>query len=77
LGGGGNVNADGSINTGGGGGAITGSNVRVSAGGSGVVIVQYPATYNPATVTGSPTYNVIGANRVYTFTGSGTITIPA
>jgi hypothetical protein len=38
------------------------------------VVISYPATYARAsTVTGTYTYAVVGGNRVYTFTGNGTI----
>jgi hypothetical protein len=45
------------------------------AGGSGIVIVRYPDTFAAArATTGSPTVTVSGGFRVYTFTGSGSIT---
>jgi hypothetical protein len=47
------------------------------AGGSGVVILAYSDIYPEATsTTGSPTYSAISRSgyRVYTFTGSGSIT---
>jgi hypothetical protein len=43
-------------------------------GGSGIAVVRYPDVYAEATTTGSPTYTVSGGYRIYTFTGSGTIT---
>ena len=46
------------------------------SGGSGVVILRYLSYYANAVTTGSPTYNLVGNYRVYTFTGSGTIKIP-
>jgi hypothetical protein len=39
------------------------------------VILRYPDTYTAAaSTTGSPTYTVSGGYRIYTFTGSGSIT---
>jgi hypothetical protein len=38
------------------------------------VIIRYPAAYRPATTTGSPTMTISGTNRIYTFTGDGSIT---
>jgi len=64
-------------NTGGGGGGAGGSGSGVSSGsgGSGVVILAYPSTYPAASsVTGSPTVTTSGGFRVYTFTGTGSIT---
>jgi len=66
-------------NRGGGGG---GSSMAAGAGGSGVVILRYPIRslngkilYIPASSnTGSPTYTESGGYRIYTFTGSGSIT---
>jgi hypothetical protein len=79
-GGTGGLNANGvsgNTNTGGGGG---GSNNGPSTGlwvggtgGSGVVIISYPATFAPAEVTGEPTVATSGGNRIYTFTGTGSI----
>ena len=46
------------------------------SGGSGVVVLRYLSYYANAVTTGSPTYNLVGNYRVYTFTGSGTIKIP-
>lgn len=67
------------VNRGGGGG---GSSMAAGAGGSGVVIIRYPirslngkVLYIPASSnTGSPTYTESGGYRIYTFTGSGSIT---
>jgi hypothetical protein len=45
-------------------------------GGSGVVIIAYPSSYAAAAATtGSPSYADNGTNKIYTFTGSGSITI--
>jgi hypothetical protein len=44
-------------------------------GGSGIVIISYPNTYADAlATTGSPTFTNVGGNKIYTFTGSGSIT---
>lgn len=61
---------------GGGGGGFT-SGPNQGSGGSGVVIFRYPTTtYGLLTsTTGSPTVSTYGSFRVYTFTGSGSITI--
>ena len=62
-----------SVNTGGGGGGQytnTGGN-----GGSGIVMIRYPNTYNAATATtGTVTVYNIGGYRIYKWTSSGTIT---
>jgi hypothetical protein len=45
------------------------------AGGSGIVILRYPDTFNAATsTTGSPTISTSGGFRIYKFTASGSIT---
>jgi hypothetical protein len=45
------------------------------AGGSGIVVLSYPNTYAAAaSTTGSPTITNIGGNRIYKWTGSGSIT---
>jgi hypothetical protein len=45
------------------------------SGGSGIVVIRYPDTYPAATsTTGSPTITTTGGNRIYRFTGSGSIT---
>jgi len=60
---------------GGGGGGYTSSGAQGGAGGSGVVIISYSSTFAAATATtGSPTITTSGGNRIYTFTGNGTIT---
>jgi hypothetical protein len=39
------------------------------------VIISYPSTYDAAVATtGSPTVTISGGNRIYTWTGSGSIT---
>jgi hypothetical protein len=65
------------IAAGGGGGAdVAGEGTAASgAGGSGVVIFRYADTFAAATsTTGSPTVTVTGGFRIYTFTGSGSVT---
>ena len=62
---------NGEINTGGGGG---GGGAGYS-GGSGIVVIRYADTYDDAqSTTGYPTYQLSGGYKIYTFTGSGTIT---
>jgi enterochelin esterase-like enzyme len=45
------------------------------AGGSGFVAIRYPDTF-PAAIatTGSPTITVTGGYRIYSWTGSGSVT---
>jgi hypothetical protein len=43
-------------------------------GGSGVVVIRYADTFPAASTTGSPTVTTPTGFRVYTFTGSGSIT---
>ena len=70
IGGGAGARAEGG---GGGGGAITGT--AGGTGGSGIVVIRYPDTYlAAASTTGSPTITVAGGYRVYSWTGSGSIT---
>jgi hypothetical protein len=62
---------------GGGGGAQLNPSTLFSggSGGSGVVIVRYPDVFAAAaSTTGSPAITVAGGFRVYTWTGSGSIT---
>jgi hypothetical protein len=45
------------------------------AGGSGIVIIRYPATLSPPTsTTGSPQINYADGYQIYTWTSSGTVT---
>jgi hypothetical protein len=63
----------GTTNTGGGGGGA--NKINGATGGSGIVIIRYPDTFAAATsTTGSPTVTVTGGYRIYTWTGSGSIT---
>jgi hypothetical protein len=65
----------GTANTGGGGGGGGAANDGKGLGGSGVVIIRYLQVYPAATsTTGSPTVTTSGAYRIYTWTGSGSIT---
>jgi hypothetical protein len=64
----------GTANTGGGGGG-GGDGDNGQAGGSGIVIIRYPDSYDAAaSTTGSPTITVTGGYRIYKWTGSGSIT---
>ena len=72
----------GTNNTGGGGsgGGFNGSSIFAPGGdgGSGVVIIRYDNRFSEAlTTTGSPTVTTSGGYRIYKFTSSGTITLPA
>lgn len=63
---------------GGGGGPAEGGYPSVSsgAGGSGIVSIRYLDSFLPAaSTTGSPTITVSGGYRIYTWNGSGSITI--
>jgi len=68
--GGGSGGTNGTANTGGGGGGDPSS--KGTVGGSGVVIIRSPRA--AAATTGSPTVSTIGADTVYVFTGTGSIT---
>jgi hypothetical protein len=68
---------NGSVNTGGGAGGGTQGNQTIyyTSGGSGIVIVAYSSSFTDAvSTTGSPSYVNNGTNKIYTFTGSGSIT---
>jgi hypothetical protein len=66
------VGGSGPANTGSGGNANSTSG---GAGGSGVVIIRYPDTFfDAASTTGSPSLTTSGGYKIYTFTGSGSIT---
>jgi len=69
----------GTTNTGGGGGGAghnftTNTNVGGN-GGSGIIILSYSDAFaNAISTTGSPTFTISGGKKIYTFTGSGSIT---
>lgn len=62
-------------NMGGGGGGMSYSvSGYDSSGSSGVIVIRYPeAKDNAASTTGSPTFTINGGYKIYTFTGTGTI----
>ena len=62
---------NGEVNKGDGGGQAGGWG---GSGSSGIVIIRYLLSFDPAVVTGSPTLTTSGSYRIYQFTGSGTIT---
>jgi hypothetical protein len=65
----------GTTNTGGGGAGATESFGSTANGGSGVVIIAYPNTFaDAASTSGSPIITTSGSNKVYIFTGNGSIT---
>ena len=62
---------------GGGGGGGQDSNTLAGTGGSGIVIIRYPATQSPPTAFGganTPQVLYSDGYQIYVFTGSGTIT---
>jgi hypothetical protein len=67
-------------NTGGGGGGGAGDfsggpRYLAGAGGSGIVIIRYPATASPPlSTTGNPQISFSGGYQIYTWTSSGSIT---
>jgi hypothetical protein len=65
-------------NTGGGGGGTGGSGTYTSGnGGSGIVIIRYPASQSPPTSFGGANYpqiNYADGYQIYTWTASGTVT---
>jgi hypothetical protein len=65
----------GSTNTGSGGGGGGAYSQNGAAGGSGIVSIRYSDSFAAASATtGSPTITVAGGYRIYTWTGSGSIT---
>ncbi len=73
AGSGGGAGASASVNTGNGGAGAGGASLTSGAGGSGIVFISCSVELE-ATVTGSPTVTINGPLKVYTFTGSGSIT---
>jgi hypothetical protein len=63
----------GTVNLGGGGGGCNGDSTS-GAGGKGVVILSMPSGSFSGTVTGSPVESISGANKILTFTGTGSYT---
>jgi len=61
---------------GGGGGGGGGSGATGGNGAGGYIRVTYPDSIPAATTTGSPTISVSGGNRIYEWTGAGSITLP-
>ena len=66
------LSENGTVNTGGGGGG--GNSDPTRSGGKGVVILSMPSGSFSGTTTGSPTEATSGANKILTFTGSGSYT---
>jgi hypothetical protein len=66
--------SSGGTNLGGGGGGSANGSFPGAPGGSGIVIVSYSNTAGDATtVTGTYTFTNTGGNKIYIFTGSGSI----
>jgi hypothetical protein len=62
-------------NTGSGGGAASGNAAPAGNGGSGIVIIRYPATASPpVATTGNPQISYAGGYQIYTWTSSGSVT---
>jgi len=72
------IAGSGTVNTGSGGGGYRGDfndGTRTGgSGGSGVIIIRYPATFANASVTENVTYTLVDGQRTYQFNSSGTIT---
>ena len=66
------------VNTGGGGGSGRGAPIGGAragqAGGSGIVVINYPNAYRLPQTTGDTTIYTMDSNIIVKFTGSGTIT---
>ena len=69
------IGTAGTANSGGGGGGAGCNNALYVGGngGSGIVVIRYPDSYPAAQTVGSPTIDVSGGYRTYTFTGSGVL----
>jgi hypothetical protein len=53
----------------------TAGSASAANGGSGIVIIRYPATASPpVATTGNPQISYAGGYQIFTFTSSGTIT---
>ena len=57
----------------GGGGGAGGANQNGERGGRGIVIIRYPVSFPAAITTGNVEYNVVGQNRIYIWSGDGTL----
>jgi len=58
----------------GGGGGAGGANQNGARGGRGIVVIRYPISFPAAITTGNVQYNVVGQNRIYIWSGDGTLT---
>ena len=65
----------GATNEGGGGGGRGGNGGGSASGGSGLVSIRYSSSFaNASSTTGSPSFTNTGTYKIYTWTGSGSIT---
>ena len=65
-------------NTGSGGGGIGSNGAVATKGADGIVVITYPSSIGVAiSVSGGYTLTTVGSNYVYTFTSSGTISLPS
>jgi len=74
----GSTGGNGVAGRGGGGGGGTAGSFGVpyfgGSGGRGVVIISYPNTFaDPVATTGSPSFLDSGGNKIYTWTGAGSV----